>query len=100
MSGEVLAVMEDAPFAEGAFWLLAQSPIIHAACRTVEKAALLLRLAIESGFKYSGMKGIARDTGIVVVEMLMHSTERMYGRAGWWRREMRCSWTRPLWGLW
>jgi len=72
---EVLAVMVDAPFAEGELWLVAQSPIIHVACRTVEKAGILLRLALEAGFKYSGMKGIARDTGIVVVEML--STERM-----------------------
>jgi tRNA wybutosine-synthesizing protein 3 len=72
---EVLAAMEDAPFAEGELWLLAQSPIIHVACRTVEKAGVLLRLALDAGFKYSGMKGIARDTGIVVVEML--STERM-----------------------
>ncbi|MGC9444518.1 MAG: tRNA-wybutosine modification methyltransferase TYW3 [Candidatus Methanospirareceae archaeon] len=72
---EVLAVMEDAPFTEGELWLLAQSPIIHVACRTVEKAKALLQLALDAGFKYSGMKGIARDTGIVVVEML--STERM-----------------------
>ena len=73
--GEVLMVMENAPFAEGELWLLAQSPIIHVACRTLEKAEALLRLALDVGFKYSGMKGIARDTGIVVVEML--STERM-----------------------
>jgi tRNA wybutosine-synthesizing protein 3 len=74
-SEEVLAVMGDAPFAEGELWLLAQSPIIHVACRTVEKAGVLLRLALDAGFKYSGMKGIASDTGIVVVEML--STEGM-----------------------
>ena len=72
---EVIRVMANAPFAEGELWLLAQSPIIHVACRTVEHAVALLRLALDAGFKYSGMKGIARDTGIVVVEML--STERM-----------------------
>lgn len=67
--------MGDAPFAEGELWLLAQSPIMHVACRTVECAAVLLRLALDTGFKYSGMKGIAVNTGTVVVEML--STERM-----------------------
>jgi tRNA(Phe) wybutosine-synthesizing methylase Tyw3 len=54
---------------------LAQSPIIHVACRAVEKAGVLLQLALDAGFKYSGMKGIARDTGIVVEKML--STARM-----------------------
>ena len=72
---EVLAALEEAPFADGELWLLAQSPIMHVACRTVEKAGVLLRLALDAGFKYSGMKGIASDTGSVVVEML--STERM-----------------------
>jgi len=75
VSGEVLAVMVDAPFAEGELWLLAQPPIIHVACRSVAKAEALLRLALDAGFKYSGMKGIARATGIAVVEIF--STERM-----------------------
>ncbi len=71
----VLTAMAAAPFAEGELWLLAQSPIIHVACRTMEKATLLVRVAIESGFKYSGIKAVAMDEEKVMVEML--STERM-----------------------
>ena len=55
-------------------WLLSQSPILHVACRDLEKAKALLRIAIESGFKYSGIKAISKD-GKVVVEIV--STERM-----------------------
>lgn len=72
---EVLMAMEDAPLADGELWLMAQSPIIHMACRNLEKAALLLRLAIESGLKYSGIKAVAMTEENVMVEML--STERM-----------------------
>ena len=36
---------------------------------------MLLRLAIESGFKYSGVKAITKDEDKVMVEIL--STERM-----------------------
>jgi tRNA(Phe) wybutosine-synthesizing methylase Tyw3 len=47
---DVLAAMDDAGSSvEGDLWLLAQSPIVHVACRSVEKATVLLRLAIESG---------------------------------------------------
>jgi len=60
---------------EGDLWLLAQSPILHVACRSVERATALLRIAIESGLKYSGIKAIAKDEGKVMVEIL--STERM-----------------------
>ena len=58
-------------------WLLSQSPILHVACRGLEKAKALLRIAIESGFKYSGIKAISnsKDNGKVVVEIM--STERM-----------------------
>jgi len=55
-------------------WLLSQSPILHVACKDLEKAKALLRIAIESGFKYSGIKAISKD-GKVVVEIV--STERM-----------------------
>ena len=55
-------------------WLLSQSPILHVACRDLEKAKALLRIAIESGFKYSGIKAISKG-GKVVVEIV--STERM-----------------------
>ncbi|MBA7536440.1 hypothetical protein ES705_28704 [subsurface metagenome] len=64
---------------KGEIWLLSQSPILHVACRSLEKAKTLLRIAIESGFKYSGIKAISnsnsKDNGKVVVEIL--STERM-----------------------
>jgi len=58
-------------------WLLSQSPILHVACRDLEKAKALLRIAIESGFKYSGIKAISnfKDNGKVMVEIV--STERM-----------------------
>lgn len=66
---------------KGEIWLLSQSPILHVACRSLEKAKTLLRIAIESGFKYSGIKAISnsnsnsKDNGKVVVEIM--STERM-----------------------
>jgi tRNA wybutosine-synthesizing protein 3 len=73
---DVLAAMDDVGSSvEGDMWLLAQSPILHVACRSVKKATALLRIAIESGFKYSGIKAIAKDEGKVMVEIL--STERM-----------------------
>jgi len=73
---EVLEAMSDAtPHIKGEVWLIAQSPILHVACRSLEKATALLRIAIESGFKYSGIKAIAKDDGKVMVELM--STERM-----------------------
>ena len=73
---DVLAAIGDVGSSvEGDLWLLAQSPILHVTCRSVEKAKALLRIAIESGFKYSGIKAIAKDEGKVMVEIL--STERM-----------------------
>jgi len=56
-------------------WLLSQSPILHVACRDLEKAKALLRIAIESGFKYSGIKAISSKDRKVAVEIM--STERM-----------------------
>lgn len=58
-------------------WLLSQSPILHVACRDLEKAKLLLDIAIASGFKYSSIKAIANavDNEKVMVEIV--STERM-----------------------
>ena len=73
---EVLAAMSDTPSSEnGDIWLIAQSPIVHVACRSLEKATALLRIALESGFKYSGIKAISKDNGKVMVEIM--STERM-----------------------
>ena len=62
---------------EREIWLLSQSPILHVACRDLEKAKLLLKIAIESGFKYSSIKAIANaeGNGKVIVEIV--STERM-----------------------
>ncbi len=60
---------------KGELWLISQSPILHVSCRGLEKAKTLLRIAIESGFKYSGIKAISKDNGKVMVEIM--STERM-----------------------
>jgi len=70
---EVLAAIK-AP-KQGEVWLLSQSPILHVSCRGLEKAKALLRIAIESGFKYSGIKAISKDNGKVMMEIM--STERM-----------------------
>jgi len=74
---EVLGAIKNSE--KGEIWLLSQSPILHVACRSLEKAKTLLRIAIESGFKYSGIKAISnsnsKDNGKVVVEIM--STERM-----------------------
>ena len=65
---------------KGEIWLLSQSPILHVACRDLEKAKALLKIAIESGFKYSGIKAISSKDRKVVVEIM--STERMDVAAG------------------
>jgi len=73
---EVLEAINSAKaFRNGDLWFIAQSPIMHVACRSLAKATALLRIAIESGFKYSGIKAIAKQNGRVVVEIM--STERM-----------------------
>jgi tRNA wybutosine-synthesizing protein 3 len=75
-TADVVVAMGDVRSSKsGDVWLLAQSPILHVACRSLEKATMLLRIAIESGFKYSGIKAIRKDTGKVMVEVM--STERM-----------------------
>ncbi len=75
-TADVVVAMGDVRSSKsGDVWLLAQSPILHVACRSLEKATMLLRIAIESGFKYSGIKAIGKDTGKVMVEVM--STERM-----------------------
>jgi len=62
---------------KGEVWLLSQSPILHVSCRGLEKAKMLLRIAIQSGFKYSSIKAIAnsKDNEKAIVEIV--STERM-----------------------
>lgn len=56
----------------GQIWLLSQSPIIHITSKTNQSADRLLKTAISSGFKNSGIKSIGRK---IVVEVL--STERL-----------------------
>ena len=62
---------------KGEVWLLSQSPILHVACRDLEKAKALLRIAIASGFKYSSIKAIANAEGNGKVMVEIVSTERM-----------------------
>ncbi|MFW6121103.1 MAG: tRNA-wybutosine modification methyltransferase TYW3 [Petrotogales bacterium] len=56
----------------GLLWLLAQSPIIHIVVATSEMADKLVKTAVASGFKHSGIKSIGRK---IVVEVC--STERL-----------------------
>ena len=56
----------------GLLWLIAQSPIIHIVTYTGEMADKIVKTAIASGFKNSGMKSIGRK---IVVEVC--STERL-----------------------
>lgn len=56
----------------GLLWLIAQSPIIHIVTDTNKMADKILKTAIASGFKNSGIKSIARK---IVVEVC--STERL-----------------------
>ncbi|UCE36511.1 MAG: hypothetical protein JSW00_13460 [Thermoplasmata archaeon] len=55
-------------------FLLAQSPIIHVRCRTLESAVALRNLAAESGLKYSTIKSLTLDSKNdpqkIVVEIL------------------------------
>jgi len=74
--GEVLEAIKIKKGSEKSeIWLLSMSPILHVSCRSLEKAKALLRIAIESGFKYSSIKAISKDNEKVVVELM--STERM-----------------------
>ena len=70
---EVLKAMGIWKAPDGELWLMSQSPILHVSCVSMEKAKQLLNLAIESGFKYSGIKAITMKR--VMVEIM--STERM-----------------------
>ena len=57
---------------KGLLWLLAQSPIIHVGAQTVEAADKLVKIAVSSGFKNSGVKSTGRK---IIVEIC--STERL-----------------------
>lgn len=56
----------------GLLWLIAQSPIIHIVTDTSKIADKIIKTAIASGFKNSGMKSIRKK---IVVEVC--STERL-----------------------
>ena len=67
---EVLSAVKSAK--TGQLWLLAQPPIIHITAKTNTAADKILKTAISSGFKNSGLKSIGRK---IVVEVC--STERL-----------------------
>jgi tRNA wybutosine-synthesizing protein 3 len=56
----------------GMIWMLAQSPIIHIAAASFEKANILVKQAIRSGFKNSGIKTHGKQLFIEIC-----STERL-----------------------
>ena len=57
---------------KGLIWILAQSPVIHIGCNNINIADKLLKTAIASGFKHSGLKSSRRK---IIVEVC--STERL-----------------------
>ena len=63
---------------QGMLWLLAQSPILHVIAETNLVADKLLKIAISSGFKNSGLKSAI---GKIVVEIC--STERLDSPVGY-----------------
>lgn len=67
---EVVSVLR--LYDDGQMWLLAQPPIFHIGCKTLEAANLLMKTGIISGFKQSGIRSIS---GQIIVEL--QSTERM-----------------------
>ena len=67
---EVLSAKKNAK--DGQLWLLAQSPIIHITAKSDNAADKILKTAISSGFKNSGLKSLGKR---IVVEIL--STERL-----------------------
>jgi tRNA wybutosine-synthesizing protein 3 len=67
---EVVASVKHAT--TGLLWLLAQSPILHITTRSDEAADTLVKTAISSGFKNSGLKSAGKK---ILVEIC--STERL-----------------------
>jgi tRNA wybutosine-synthesizing protein 3 len=61
----------------GQLWFLSQSPIIHIVAKTNKAADKLLKTAIASGFKNSGLKSLGKR---IVVEIC--STERLDAPVG------------------
>jgi len=59
-------------YKQGELWLLVQSPIFHVSTLSMERAKELMRIALQSGFKNSGIKSF---NGRIVIEIC--STERL-----------------------
>jgi len=57
---------------KGIIWLLAQSPIIHIGAKSLDSADNLLKIALSSGFKNSGLKSTNKN---IIIELC--STERL-----------------------
>ena len=72
---DILSSSKDAKL--GQIWILAQSPIIHIACKTIKVADKMLKMAVACGFKHSGLKSIDKN---IVVEVT--STERLDAPVG------------------
>lgn len=70
---EVIEVFTKAKDNQNVF-LLAQSPIIHVRCRTLDSAITLRNIAVESGLKYSTLKSLKMNSKSepvkIVVEIL------------------------------
>jgi len=62
---------------KGLIWILAQSPVFHIGCTDINIADKLLKTAIASGFKHSGLKSSRRK---IIVEVC--STERLDAPVG------------------
>jgi len=74
-SQEILKAAEKA--SKGLLWILAQSPIIHLGAKTSSAADKMLKTAIASGFKLSGLKSFEKS---IIVEVA--STERLDAPVG------------------
>ncbi len=63
-------------------WLLAQPPILHVACKTLEDAKVLLVIANESGLRDSGIislkKNIVRITSSERIETLLALNKKVF----------------------
>ena len=74
-SDEILSSLKNANV--GQIWLLSQSPIIHIVAKIPEAADKILKTAIATGFKNSGLKSLGNK---IVIEVC--STERLDAPVG------------------
>ncbi len=56
---------------ENECWLLVQPPILHIACKKLEDAEFLMNLAVQSGFRETGIISLKRNI------VRIHSSERI-----------------------